>query len=66
MRDLDFVLRAKIALTVVAWCIPLLLFPASLLARLGFPIPTPDVFVRLLGMAYLALGYGFGEEPAPC
>ena len=64
MRGLDLVLRAKIALTMVAWCIPLLLFPASAFTALGFPAPTPEVFVRLLGMAYLALvlGYGLGLQ----
>ncbi len=62
MQRLGFVLKAKIALTVVAWCVPLLFFPADLFVRLGFPSPTPEVFVRLLGMAYLALvlGYGLG------
>ena len=62
MRGLDVVLQAKIALTLVAWCVPLLLFPASLFERLGFPTPSPAVFLRLLGMAYLALvlGYALG------
>ena len=64
MPGLKVVLEAKIALTVLAWCIPLLLFPSSLLERLGFPSPSPEVFVRLLGMAYsaLVLGYWFGLQ----
>ena len=62
LRSLSMVLVAKIALTVAAWCIPLLFFPAALLETLGFPVPQPELFLRLLGMAYTALvvGYGFG------
>ena len=59
MRGLDLVLQAKIALTVLAWCIPLLLFPAGLLEWLGFVVPEPRVFLRLLGMAYAALVLGY-------
>jgi hypothetical protein len=64
VRGLVFVLQAKIALTVLPWCIPLLLFPAEFLAELGFPVPVPEIFFRLLGMAYLALvlGYWFGLQ----
>ena len=47
------------ALTIVAWCVPLLLFPASLLEALGFPVPEPQLFLRLLGMAYTALVVGY-------
>ena len=62
MSNLSKVLVAKIALTVVAWCVPLLLLPASRLRWLGFPVPEPQGFLRLLGMAYTALvvGYAFG------
>ncbi len=62
LRALSQVLVAKIVLTVSAWCVPLLLFPAPLLERLGFPVPEPTLFLRLLGVAYTALvvGYGFG------
>ena len=72
-RALARVLVAKIALTVLAWCIPLLLFPASLLETLGFPVPEPRLFLRLLGVAYTALVVGYwrglqstrsGEYPA--
>ena len=59
MRGLAFVLRAKITITIVAWAFPLLLLPASVLVGLGFPLPTPEVFLRLLGMAYLALVLGY-------
>ena len=62
MSPLARVLVAKIAMTVGAWCVPLLLFPAGWLAGLGFDVPQPMIFLRLLGMAYLALclGYAFG------
>ena len=62
MSGLSRVLVAKIALTLLLWCVPLLLLPASLLEQLGFPVPEPQVFLRLLGMAYTALvvGYVFG------
>jgi hypothetical protein len=62
MSSLTRILAIKITLTVAVWCIPLLLFPTSLLQTLGFPVPEPQIFLRLLGMAYTALvvGYGFG------
>ena len=62
MSGLSRVLAVKIALTVAVWCIPLLFFPSALLLSLGFPVPEPQIFLRLLGMAYIALvvGYCFG------
>src|SRR5687767_5272461 len=62
MQALSIIFIAKIMLTVFAWCIPLLLFPPALLKWLGFAVPTPEIFLRLLGMAYTALvvGYTFG------
>lgn len=62
MSGLSRILALKIALTVAVWCIPLLFFPAALLQSLGFPVPEPQIFLRLLGMAYVALvvGYCFG------
>ena len=61
MIGLARVFLAKIVLTFLLWCIPLLLFPASVLTSLGFPVPEPQVFLRLLGTAYVALvvGYAF-------
>jgi hypothetical protein len=52
----------KILFTLFLWCIPLLLVPGKLLASLGIPEPINIVFLRLLGMAYVALmvGYIFG------
>jgi hypothetical protein len=62
MKTLSINLIIKIVLTIFVWCIPLLFFPASWLQWLGFPVPEPQIFLRLLGMAYTALvvGYCFG------
>ncbi len=64
MSNLSKVLTFKIAATVLFWCVPLLLFPASLLESVGFPRHETYLFVRLLGWAYLALcvGYGFALQ----
>ncbi len=66
MKALARVLVVKIALTLSAWSIPLLLFPKPLLTWLGFPVPEPALFLRLLGMAYVALivAYCFGLRAA--
>ena len=62
MKRLSTVLITKIAFTILLWCLPLLVFPTSLLEWLGFVVPSPLIFLRLLGLAYLALtvGYVFG------
>lgn len=62
MKCLSRVLNAKIVITALFWCIPLLAFPGPWFAALGMPTPQPMVFLRLLGAAYLALlvGYSFG------
>ena len=61
-QGLSIVMKVKIIVTIVAWCVPMLLFPASILSSLGLPVPDPIIYLRLLGMAYIALvvGYGFG------
>ena len=66
MKALSIIFIIKIVLTVFVWCIPLLFFPATWLQWLGFPVPEPQLFLRLLGMAYTALvvGYGFGLRAA--
>lgn len=66
MKALSRLLAFKIAFTVTVSCIPLLLFPASLLRDLGFEVPQPQFFLRMLGMAYaaLVLGYVFGLRDA--
>jgi len=62
MRHLSKVLAAKIVITILAWALPLLFFPRGLLVNLGFPAPEPEIFLRLLGIAYMALvvGYALG------
>ncbi len=66
MSSLSKVLIVKIAGTVILWCIPLILFPASVLEMAGFPKQQSYMFVRMLGWAYLALcvGYYFGLRAA--
>lgn len=66
MRGLIHVLTFKIVFTVIGSCIPLLLLSESSLQWLGFSVPQPILFLRLLGMAYLALivGYAFGLKEA--
>lgn len=66
MKPLSLVLIFKILGTVILWCLPLLLFPATMLESLGLPAQNSYMFVRLLGWAYLALcvGYGFALREA--
>lgn len=74
MRGLNGLLKRKIAITAVFWCLPLLIFPASWFVALGVPSPEPIFIARLLGAAYLALLVGYyeglrslakGESPLP-
>lgn len=74
MAGLRRLVIAKIVITVVFWCIPLLLFPSGWFVALGMPYPQPLVFVRLLGATYFALAVGYymglkglqvGESPDP-
>lgn len=66
MNTLAFVFILKIGLTLLLWCGPLLLLPNSWLQNLGFPVMIPEVYLKLLGCAYLALvvGYAFGLRDA--
>ena len=66
MNNLSRVFVFKIAATIVVWCVPLILMPASWLEALGFPQLETTMFVRMLGWAYLALcvGYWFGLQAA--
>ncbi len=61
VNHLSKVLIFKISGTILLWCIPLLLFPDSLLIKIGIPKMETFLFLRLLGWAYLALcvGYAF-------
>lgn len=64
MSPLSWVLSVKIAITIFAWSIPFLLAPPRLIESLGFKVPEPILFLRLLGVAYAALvvGYVFGLQ----
>ncbi|MBY0278420.1 hypothetical protein K2Z84_24080 [Candidatus Binatia bacterium] len=57
MTWLRKVLLIKAVLTLVFWVLPLLFLPAGLFPDLGIPTWTPaaNVFLRLLGGAYLAI-----------
>ncbi len=59
MSLLAAVLRVKIVLTLLLWCLPLLAFPASWFAWMGMPEPQPVLFLRLLGAAFFALVVGY-------
>ena len=59
MRGLKGLLIKKIALTLLFVCIPLLFFPISAFQYFGIQAPEPLIFVRLLGVAYLALVVGY-------
>ncbi len=49
MDRLSTVFVFKIAATVLFWCVPLILFPATALEALGLPPQSSYMFVRLLG-----------------
>lgn len=55
---LECVFSLKILFTTVLWVTPLVA-PRCLFERLGFPDTYPDIFIRLLGAAYLALLVGY-------
>lgn len=59
MKGLRGLFIRKIAITAIFLCLPLLFFPASLFIWCGIPAPEPMIFVRLLGVAYLALLLGY-------
>jgi ABC-type transport system involved in cytochrome c biogenesis permease component len=49
------IIAAKIIVTALFWCFPLLIAPPWVFTFLGLPVPEPMIFARLLGCAYLAL-----------
>jgi hypothetical protein len=61
-KALAILLKSKIILTIAMWAIPLLIFPKSIFEWIGIPFPEPAIFLRLLGVSYIALciGYGWG------
>lgn len=59
MKHLEYTLLVKITLTALLWCLPLVCFPPSLFELLGFTDTGPLIFLRLLGIAYLALLAGY-------
>jgi hypothetical protein len=67
MSWLRKVLLVKAVLTLVFWVLPLIFLPAGLFPDLGIPTWTPaaNVFLRLLGAAYLSIALveilGFAE-----
>lgn len=74
MQGLTRLLKRKIAITALFWCLPLIALPRSWFAALGVPINESLLFARLLGVAYLALLVGYieglrgvekGENPIP-
>ncbi|MEM7437678.1 MAG: hypothetical protein AAF436_21170, partial [Myxococcota bacterium] len=58
-RLLIWALRFKVGFTLVAWAVPLLVLPASVLEGFVGFVPDPILWVRLLGWAYLALCVGY-------
>lgn len=62
MNKLSIVFSIKIALTLIFWSLPPLLLPPSWIEFLGLPQQPNYLFIKLYGMAALALvvGYGFG------
>lgn len=55
MVKLWHVIAAKIVITFLFWCFPLLLGPKALFEWIGVPFPEPEIFNRLLGSAYAGL-----------
>lgn len=56
---LVWLFRLKIAATLLLWVLPLLALPYAWLGALGFQIPEPQFYARLLGAAYAALVVGY-------
>ncbi len=61
MKGLSFLLATKIVVTFFSWALPLIFFSEKFFLLFG-PVPQPILFIRLLGVAYLALvvGYSWG------
>ncbi len=59
MSALQGLFVRKIVITLVCLCIPLLFFPRELFNYFNIPMIDSMIFVRLLGVAYLALCVGY-------
>ena len=53
------ILLVKVILCFLFWGLPNLLYPLSLLQRLGVPTPDDPIYLRLLGALILALGVAY-------
>ena len=62
MNNLSKVFVFKISATIIFWCIPLILFPSTVIEKAGLPAQPTYMFIRMLGWGYLSLcvGYYFG------
>ncbi|MEP0911746.1 hypothetical protein NDI45_12565 [Leptolyngbya sp. GB1-A1] len=62
MIKLWHVIAAKIFITLLLWCLPLLFAPKTFFDWVGIPFCEPGIFNRLLGSAYAALvvAYWYG------
>lgn len=55
MIKLWHIIAAKIVITLLLWCLPLLFAPKTIFDWVGIPFCEPGIFNRLLGSAYAAL-----------
>ena len=55
MNALTVTLIIKILFTLILWSGPLLLLSSENFIQLGFPVMMPDIYLKLLGWAYLTL-----------
>jgi hypothetical protein len=53
------ILAVKVVLTFLFWGLPNLLYPLSLLQRLGVPTPDDPIYLRLLGAVIIAFGVAY-------
>jgi len=53
------ILAVKVILTFLFWGLPNLLYPLSLLQRLGVPTPDDPIYLRFLGAVIIAFGVAY-------
>jgi hypothetical protein len=56
---LKWILAVKVVFTFLFWGLPNLLYPISLLQRLGVPTPGDPIYLRLLGAVITAFGVAY-------